>query len=182
MKISEKNNYIAITGAPGSGKTTLMREFAIRGITCIEEPARQLIAEQRAIGGNALPEKDPSLFVEHLLSQSIQNFQSSIESDNLILFDRGIPDVIAYARWYNLSLGKIQKACQDMRYRQQVFLLSPWEEIYSTDEERKMTFEQTIIFHEYLKDAYRSAEYQLIEVPQSSIEDRCKFMLGIIAK
>lgn len=182
MEVYLKNNYIALTGAPGSGKTSIISEFASKGYKSIPEPARQLIFEQRAHGGIALPEKDSSLFVENLLAKSIQNFQLSIDFKSLVLFDRGIPDVIAYAKWYNLSLDKIQKACYEMKYRQEVFLLSPWKDIYSTDEERKMSFDQTIIFHEYLKDAYKNAGYKLIEVPQNSVEERFNFILEIISK
>ena len=44
-------NRFVITGAPGSGKTLVLRELVKVGFLGIDEPAREILAEQRAIGG-----------------------------------------------------------------------------------------------------------------------------------
>ena len=178
METAEKKNYIIFTGAPGSGKTTLINELAALGGKFVPEPARQIIAEQRKAHGKALPDKDPNLFTQELLSRSIEQFNGALTLQGPIYFDRGIPDVIAYARWYGLDLNEIEKACQSHRYHSQIFMLPPWEDIYSTDEERKMTFEQSVRFHGFLEDAYKSSNYQLIEVPCASAKIRADFVLG----
>lgn len=53
----ESQQFI-ITGCPGSGKTTLINYLRDIGFTCVDEPARQVIAEQRAIQGNGLSNKN----------------------------------------------------------------------------------------------------------------------------
>jgi len=172
----EKTNYIVLTGAPGSGKTSLLSQLTGEASQFIAEPAREIISEQRKIGGTALPDKDALLFAEKLLSRSIENFESSLKASGIIFFDRGIPDVIAYARWYQLRLEVFEQASLNRKYNSQVFILPPWKEIYVTDEERKMTFEEAVKFHEFLEDAYLKAGYKLVEVPQSSLKIRADFI------
>ena len=48
----QRNNAYIITGAPGVGKTTLIHALQKQAVQCIEEPARQIIIEQRLIQGD----------------------------------------------------------------------------------------------------------------------------------
>jgi predicted ATPase len=51
------DRYFILTGSFGSGKSTLLEHLQSRGILGIVEPARSILAEQRGIQGNGLPEK-----------------------------------------------------------------------------------------------------------------------------
>ncbi len=55
---------IIITGAPGTGKTTLIEALRNSGLRCMAEPAREVIAEQRAIDGQGVWERDTRLFLD----------------------------------------------------------------------------------------------------------------------
>ena len=46
-------SLLVITGPPGSGKTPIVRELVASGFTGVAEPARKVIAAQRAIGETA---------------------------------------------------------------------------------------------------------------------------------
>ena len=59
-----------LTGAPGSGKTAILDTIGA-DIRCVGEPAREIIAEQRAIGGDGTSDRNASLFVDLLLQRSI---------------------------------------------------------------------------------------------------------------
>ena len=88
---------IILTGAPGSGKTAILN--ALRDdIRCYDEPARQILAQQRAPGGDGTPEQNASKFVDLLLQRSIANHADPQEHVASALFDRGVPDCIAYAQ------------------------------------------------------------------------------------
>jgi predicted ATPase len=65
-----QRNFFIITGSPGSGKSTILRELKNIAVTVIDEPARQILAEQRSFGGNGVPENDPVLFTELMLSRA----------------------------------------------------------------------------------------------------------------
>ena len=54
---------LVITGPPGSGKTPIVGELVALGFTGVAEPAREVIAEQRALGGDGVWDKNPQLFL-----------------------------------------------------------------------------------------------------------------------
>ena len=59
------------------------------------------------------------------------------------MFDRGVPDCITYAEMMDLDPTPSLEAAEAHRYHRDVLILEPWEEIYDTDYERTMSFEQT---------------------------------------
>jgi predicted ATPase len=169
------NNLIILTGAPGVGKTSVLNELS-KQFACMDEPAREVIADQKAINGDGVSDKNPKLFVELLLSLSIKKYEQSLKSKELVLFDRGVPDVISYAAWYEFDLSPFIKAAEKYRYNKFVFLLSPWEEIYKTDSDRKMNFKEVEKFHSSLEKFYNDLGYSIINVPNCSILDRVEFI------
>lgn len=64
-----------ITGAMGSGKSTVLKLLQAEGLSVIEEPARQILAEQRSIGDEGVPEKNPKFFTQLLLSRAIYQYK-----------------------------------------------------------------------------------------------------------
>jgi predicted ATPase len=171
---------LILSGAPGTGKTTVINHFRKLGIACIDEPAREIISEQRAIEGQGVWERDTSLFIELLLSRSIKNH--SLASPTLTVFDRAIPDCIAYAQLAGLSLPHGITASMRYRYDDEVVIFPPWEEIYCTDDERKMTFEATCRFHEMLVRAYEEVGYRVREVGKGSVEKRVEWVAELIKR
>ena len=61
---------IVMLGAPGSGKTAILDNIGA-DIRCVGEPAREILAEQRAIDGDGTSDRNASLFVDLLLQRSI---------------------------------------------------------------------------------------------------------------
>lgn len=54
---------IIITGAMGSGKSTVLKLLKAGGLTVVEEPARETLAEQRSIEDEGGPrEKSQTLY------------------------------------------------------------------------------------------------------------------------
>jgi predicted ATPase len=172
-----KDNYYILTGAMGSGKSTVINELKDKALTCIKEPAREILAEQRLIDGQGVPDKDPNLFCQLLLSRSIYQYKEMTANVGKILFDRGIPDCVAYANYFDLNNGPFINAANTYRYNPKVFFLPAWQEIYVNDEERKMSFDESREFGEKLKNLYQSLNYQIIEVPKCSPIDRASFIM-----
>src|SRR3546814_12403216 len=94
------DHYFVLTGAPGSGKTTVLNALRQLGIATVDEPARQILAEQRPIGGAGVPDRNPALFTELLLSRALYAHPRHSDSEGPLLSDRGRPDVFGYARLF----------------------------------------------------------------------------------
>lgn len=171
------NHYFILTGAMGSGKSTILEALASLNCPTVEEPARQIIAEQRAIGGEGLYDQNPRLFAELMLSRSIQTYHDHQVYQKPIIFDRGIPDNVAYFQWFELEDAWAKRASQLFRYNPRVFVTPSWKEIYSQDEERTISFEQAQAFAERSYDIYKSFGYTLYEVPKTSVEERAAWIL-----
>lgn len=178
----QNDNYFILTGAPGVGKTTLRFELEKASIKCISEPARIVLAEQRAKQSEALPEKNKNLFCEMLLQRSMHDHEAYRNYDGPVVFDRGVPDSIAYAGCFNLNTATYFAEAKKYSYNKTVFLLAPWEEIYTTDDERRMTFDQVLEFHKLICGAYGNLGYNLVEVPRGTIQDRANFVKSMCLK
>lgn len=176
MIVAKNERAFVLTGAPGVGKTCLLEELRRRSFNCVLEPARIVLAEQRAQLGAAVPEKDSKSFCDLLLERSIQDYRLSVNSKMTTIFDRGVPDNVAYASGFGLDLTPFNVASASYIYNEKVFLLSPWDEIYETDDERKMNFRQVCEFHKLICNIYRKLSYKLIDVPRAPVEERANFI------
>jgi predicted ATPase len=173
-------NLTILTGAPGSGKTAILNALRDQ-FRCYDEPARPILAEQRASGGDGTPEQNASKFVDLILQRSIANHAEAQTHDGTTLFDRGVPDCIAYAQILGVDPMPSAQAAAVHRYNPVALVTKPWEEIYTTDDERKMTFAHTVEFQRFIELAYQICGYTLVEVPRGSIEQRAAFVLASLA-
>ncbi|WP_133128623.1 AAA family ATPase [Legionella nagasakiensis] len=182
MSQSRKSNYFILTGAMGAGKSTILKELRKFGLLCVDEPARQILAEQRAIEGRGVPEHDPKLFTDLLLSRSIYQFKQMENRQGIVIYDRGIPDNICYAGLFDLDSHSSTKAAYQYQYDKHVFFLPAWEEIYENDDERKMTYSQAKLFGDEVRKVYEDLSYNIIEVPLLPPYERAEFIVNTIVK
>ena len=159
----------------------VLSRLSDHGIPCVPEPAREILAEQRRIHARGVPEKDPDLFCMLMLSRAIHSYQENSALEHPVVFDRGIPDMVAYARLFELDETPYRNAAQEFRYHRTVFYFPPWEEIYTTDSERKMSFEDAKGFGVVVRSIYETFGYQMLEVPRFSVEERVQFIRDRIA-
>jgi len=172
--------FYVLTGAPGTGKSAALDQLRRRGFDGIDEPARQILAEQRSFGGRGVPDADPALFVELMLSRAVFERRKHRPAEQPVFFDRGVPDLIAYALLYGLDDAAPRNAAHKYRYNTTVFFAPPWTDIYTQDEERRMTYGQAADFGERMRDAYFGLGYDVVELPRDTPEARARFMLDRI--
>jgi predicted ATPase len=171
---------IILTGAMGSGKSTVLKLLKAEGLTVVEEPAREILAEQRSIGDEGVPEKNPKLFTQLLLSRAIYQYKQMQNTADTVIYDRGIPDNIAYANLFKLTYLPAYQAAKLYPYDSTVFFFPAWKEIYTTDDERKISFEAAKEFGDEVKRIYQKYDYKLIEVPCISASERARFIMNHI--
>ena len=176
-----KSKKIIITGGPGTGKSSIINQLKKKGHTCLEEISRQVTLEAKNQGIDQLFLSDPLLFSELLLKGRIKQFQQAetLAADT-VFFDRGIPDIVAYMDFIGNRYPKaFSDACKNSIY-DMVFILKPWEAIYTSDNERYESFDEAIQIHDHLVNTYTKYNYMLIDVPFETVENRTDFILNIV--
>lgn len=167
-----------ITGAPCTGKSTLIAHIKTYNYNVFPEVAREIIKQELASNNDNVPWINNQGFSELVIKQQLSDYKNA--SIGINFYDRAIPDVIAYFNYYKQNNLKEQfyPLAKKHLYQKDVFILPPWKKIYEEDSERKESFEEAIIIHEKLFETYRSLGYKIILVPFASTEERVKFILS----
>ncbi|MBC9915110.1 AAA family ATPase [Chitinophaga varians] len=173
-----RHNGYVFTGGPGAGKTSVITALAAKGFAVIPESGRQIIQEQVASGGAALPWANKELFRDRMLAAALRDFEQQPIDGRPVFFDRGIPDLIGYSALENLPVPAVlQTSATTLRYHPRVFIFPPWKEIYQGDTERKQDYATAVATYEAMQTAYTAHGYKLVTVPFGSVADRVAFIL-----
>ena len=172
---------IVITGGPGTGKSSLINALIRQGFFCMPEISRKVTLDAQENGIEQLFLEEPLLFSELLLEGREQQFiNAEKESDRIVFFDRGIPDVHGYMNYMGIDYPDVYKE-KSLFYRYTTILMTPpWQEIYQSDNERYESYEQSLSIHNHLKKTYLELEYSILDVPIGSIKDRVRFILNSV--
>ena len=169
-----KSRCVVISGCSGGGKSSLLSELAGRGYAVVMEPGRQIVKEQAAIGGDALPWSNLQKFLELALSRYLFTFNSQPSSGKSVFFDRGIIDAVQL----NAPQPEyFQNAAKRFKYNRLVFLVPPWKEIFKSDAERKHDFETAVKEFDELIIKYKNFGYEVVLIPKMSVGERADFIL-----
>jgi predicted ATPase len=170
-------HWHVITGAPSSGKTTVIEGLAEKGFRIKHEVARAYI-DQRLASGETLEQikVDPLSFERHILLTKV-DIEKQLPPGQTIFLDRAIPDSIAYFELEGLDMTEPLELSRRWRYRR-VFLFErlPFEKDQVRWEDRA----QAARLEEMLDRAYTGLSYPIIRVPVMPVDDRIEFVLGHI--
>jgi predicted ATPase len=126
---------VILTGGPGAGKTTLLAELAAMGYATVEESARAIIAERLA--GGATRRQDLHAFGREILRRDIEKYLDQAHTSNWIFYDRGVIDALGLIQEISpLPARELDAMLSTYTFYSSVFVLPPWEAIYTNDPER----------------------------------------------
>jgi predicted ATPase len=170
-------NHVVITGGGGSGKSSLIEYFIAQGFCAVREAAREQIRLSLEQNSNALPWDDIIAFSINVQKQMITDYALFPEA-TFCFYDRCLLDVLSYLvkddiPAYDSLLSDIEK----YRYYPTVFVLPPWQEIFTKDNERTEDFDDTITAFQVIKETYEANGYKMVELPKVSVEERAEFIL-----
>jgi predicted ATPase len=173
--------HVIVTGGPGAGKTTLLAELAAMGYATVDESARAIIAERLARGEN--PRPDPVAFAREILRRDIEKYVSQPRASTWTFFDRSLIEALGMLQEASpLPSIELDSMLATYPFHPTVFVLPPWESIYSTDEERDQTFADAIDVHAKVVHWYRSCGYELDEVPRLPVAQRAEHVLRALTE
>ncbi len=178
---SHSDRFFVITGGPGSGKSSLIHALRQQGYASSIEAGRAIIRDQVSISGRALPWDDRALFAELMLCWEMRNYHLAEESNGIVFFDRGVPDVLGYLRLTGLAISEhMQNAVASFRYNHRAFIAPAWPEIFTGDLERKQSLDEAVRTYQSMASTYTELGYELIELPRVTIDERAAFVLEMI--
>lgn len=165
----------------GAGKSAVINKLKELGYNCVDEPARIILAEQRKVNGEGVPEINPGLFTELMLEKTIAEYNTYLNETSIIFFDRGLVDLIAYAQLFEIKEDLFLKAANEYRFNQNVFFFGGWKEIYTTEDERKMGFKEADKFGKNVRLVYEKLGYNIHNAPFVDVNERVEFILNNIS-
>ncbi|MFN3952370.1 MAG: AAA family ATPase [Thermaurantimonas sp.] len=167
---------VVITGAPGSGKTTIITHLKLKGYRVFEEISRDIIRQSLTSGSDILPWKNLKDFTREVFNRRSQQYDEV--TDGLNFFDRSVIDTLAYLPLEGLSPdAEMVDWAQQNRYHPTVFITPPWKEIYNRDHERREDWKTACQIHEFICKTYEDLGYRLVFVPLHTPERRVDFIL-----
>jgi len=166
-----------ITGAPCSGKTTVINKLAELDLQVVSEVARGYIEEKKNEGvcANVL-RSDEASFQEAVLRKKILVEKEIIPQKN-VFFDRGVPDSITYFRMCGIDPNKALSSCYHYRYKN-VFILNQL--TFVNDYARLENEKEADLLWRWLLSDYEYLGYNLTQVPVMSVEERVDMILEMI--
>ncbi len=151
-----------LTGAPGAGKTVLLRGLERAGLAVVEEAAADVIAWAQATGEDAPWERDD--FTDAILA--LQQQREARAPDGPVIFDRSPVCTLALARFLGRepspALIAAAAACR-ARYARDVFFVESLPTLVNTAA-RRISLEDTLRFGALHREVYEGLGFRLIDI------------------
>jgi len=159
--------WVVITGAPSSGKSTVLSKLAELGFQCKPELARVIAEENPRL-------RDDEAIFQKTVTLAKHDLEHSLDQQHLVFLDRGMPDSITYYRKAGIDPNEALKSCLTHKYKK-VFIFERLELV--SDGVRTENHEESELIHFWLMKDYKSLGYDPVIVKKAPIDNRVKFIL-----
>ena len=164
-----------LTGAPGAGKTAIIRHLELDGFSVVEEAATDVIAAAQA-RGTAEAWTRPSFIDEIVRLQRNRQIRASCQPDEVQFHDRCVVCSSALAAYlgYSLSLfvaGELERIRKEAIFQPRVFFIRNIGFV-TPSEARRISFEDTLRFEKIHEETYRDLGFELILIEPGSVVER----------
>jgi predicted ATPase len=166
-----------ITGAPGAGKTAIIRQLELDGFSVVEEAATDVIAAAQDMG-TVDPWRHPSFIDAIARLQKDRQIRASYQPDEVQFHDRSVVCTAALAIYLGHAFtpvlaGELERVKSEAVYQQRVFFIRNLGFVTAT-EARRITFEETVRFERIHEETYRGFGYELVSIEPGTIAERVR--------
>ncbi|MFJ9376539.1 AAA family ATPase [Streptomyces sp. NPDC101455] len=174
-----------LTGAPGAGKTSILRHLQERGFDVVDEAATAFITRKRA-EGDAEPWTRAD-FVEQVVAlQHRLQTRSVTRAVSTQIYDRSPICTHALAGFLGHPVpealpAEIDRITREQIYERQVFFVRPIGFCEPTAA-RRISFEESLEFERIHEQSYRLFGYDLVDVPAGDVADRAALIATTMAR
>ena len=168
--------WYVLTGAPGSGKTAILRQLEQDGFAVVEEAATDVIALAHALG-QADPWAKPR-FADRIVALQLRREQRAAAANGLaaVFFDRSLVCTLALCRFLGqpvpaLLAAEVDRAVTARRYGEAVFFVRGQGFVTPTAA-RRISQADAVAFEKVHEETYRELGFRLIEVPPGPLAER----------
>src|SRR5258706_47993 len=164
-----------LTGAPGSGKTAIIRQLELDGFSIVEEAATDVIALKQA-QGVAEPWRHPSFIDSIVELQRRRQARASRQTDEIQFHDRsaictaGLAVYLGYPPSDALS-RELTRLDKEAVFQRRVFFIQNLGFIKPT-ESRRISFEDALRFERVHEETYRKYGFECVFIAPGSLSDR----------
>lgn len=168
-------SYI-LTGAPGAGKTAIVRLLEVSGYAVVEEAATDVIALGQALG-RAEPWQDPDFIAQVIaLQRQRQDTARAAHRDGAVFFDRSPACTLALACFLDAPAPRqlereVGRALTEGGYEPLAFFVRNQGFVEPTAA-RRISFADSLAFERLHEQVYRDLGFRLVEVPPGPLPDR----------
>ena len=173
-----------LTGAPGAGKTVLLRRLELAGYGVVEEAATDLIALVTAQGVERHWEA-PRFIDDIIALQRARQLRADAWADAVVFFDRSPICTWALCEFLGRPpppalITEVERIERERAYERRVFFCDLLGFITPT-EARRITLEDSRRFEAVHADVYARYGYDLICLPPADVETRFATVMASIA-
>lgn len=173
-----QTKWHVITGAPCSGKTTLIDLVAAGGFLSVPEVGRKYIEREIAKGGTIDEIRASDVAFASMIKDLQLEIERGLKATEVIFLDRALPDCLAYFRLAGLNPNEILPECFYHRYAS-VFVLDRLP--VQHDGVRTEPDVTADLLDEWLARDYSALGYGVVRVPVLPPEKRLAFVNEILA-
>jgi predicted ATPase len=164
-----------ITGAPGAGKTAVVRMLEVSGYCVIEEAATDVIALCNALGQDE-PWRDPAFPGKVLALQRRRQDACREAEDVVVFFDRSPVCTLALSRYLGFAPSRVidrevDRVITEGVYEKTVFFIRHQGFVQPTAA-RRISLQDSLAFEQLHEQVYRDLGFQLAEVPAGPLAER----------
>lgn len=168
---------LIITGAPGSGKTAILRQLELDGFSVVEEAATDVIAAAQS-QGTSEPWKHASFIDAVAKLQRERQIRSSYQPEDVQFHDRSVVCTAALATYlgYRFSpflTSELERVRNEAVYETRVFFVRNLGFITPT-QARRISFEETLRFEKIHEQTYCGLGFELVPVEPGSVLERTR--------